>query len=679
MSLTTVAKQRLKQGQKVAEGEYIDLLDGVNEIEKLFDAYISLRDDEYVPDEKPAPLTTQVFKDYVRRIHDAIRSTDEAVDAFKTAKDGTLLNEKTPAMNYVDSVDMFGLQLVAGKLVKTVHKVQSGTVSIPSWPLLTGLKLHKFKTFRERMDKVLEALTTRKFICKALFMDEVPMMTRISMQPEEEAKKKGTNKVTNTKRSGQVLYAKENMPKDGEPDTTRPGTGDGDEGDEADDEDTDKDMAPPPTKKRARGTRTPASVAVTINPGGRRSKKPTAARSAQTTDNTASIQPATPAASTPTQAGSSSEHAPSSAANGSNATITTSFTPINAGPSNQRAGAGTSAFNNTGGSVDTAASTPSSPMQTDGPSQSATPDSVTSRVPKQNNFVAFPVRVDHRPAMQVALSALPMGKGELYDAQKFSGPLGKPRVQYGNQIPQTARPGVKELPPAYSRGPYTLPQQPQIVQSPGQYLPQQYQSPGNYVTDQQAFYGYQQSGQRGCSLPQANQQFRTQNRQGSIAQVPPQGQLSQQDQVSAIQFNGQGAQLRHVGQAACYQHGDQAPGFQPNGRVANFQQNGQVASIQQHGPMASVQRNGRVAGIRLNGSHGCSIVNNYFHRPEAESSQALAITRGKDNQYMSYVPDPNNDHVFGDAKTLDDDQYMVLYDEFVKVSILPENASKVEC
>lgn len=619
-----MAKQRLKQGQKVAEGEYIDLLDGVNEIEKLFDAYISLRDDEYVPDEKPAPLTTEVFKDYVRRIHDAIRSTDEAVDAFKTAKDGSLLGSKTPAMIYVDSVDMFGVQLVAGRLVKTVHNVQSGTVSIPSWPLLTGLKLHKFKTFRERMDKVLEALTTRKFICKALFMDEVPMMTRISMQPEEEAKKKGTNKVTNTKRSGQVLYAKENMPKDGEPDTNTPGTGDGDEGEEADDEDTEKDMAPPPPKKRARYTRTPASVAVTINPGGRRGEKPTASRSAQP----------------------------------SNATIGSSFTPINASPSNQRAGAGASASNNTGQPVNTTESTPPSPMQTDGPSQPATPDPVTSRVPKQNNVIAFPVGIDHGPALQTALAGTPTGQSKLCGGSKFPGSLGKPATQYGN-----------EWPPAYSPGRYPLPQQPKKAQPSGQHFPQQYHSPGNYINDQQASHGLEKGSPQGYSRSQAYKQRQMQSTQG-ITQITPHGSVSQHSQVSGLHFNGHEPRIRHVGQSDFQQSGH-AAGFQPNGKVANFQLNGR---------MASMQHNGRIARIRLNGPHSY-VVNNYFQQPAAGSpaSQALPITQGADrhpshdrfmyyDQTVGHDQDPNYGQAIEYAKTLDDDQSEFPYHEYLHVS-----------
>lgn len=673
MSLTTVVKQRRIRGQKAAEGQYIDLLDDVDDIERLLEAYLSLRDEEHTPGEKPDPLTTEVFKDYVRRIHDAIRSTDEAVDAFNTAKDGTL--RKSPVMNYVDSVGMFEAQLIAGKLVKTVHRVQSGTISLPSWPVLTGLKLHMYKTFEDRMDKVLRTLETRKAVCKALFFEEVSMVKRVSMQPEEEAGKKGSNKTSNTKRSNQVVFAKDNMPKDEEADTATPGTGDREEG--ADHENTDKDMAPPPTKKtrRAPRTRTPASEAVTINPGARRGKKPTATPSAEEDiDDSASIQPDTPAASTPsnTGAGSSSQPAFSSAAQPSHNTGI-SFTPINAGPSNQRASAAASASNNTGRPVNTAPSAPSSPMQIDGPNQSATPGAVRYGVPKQTDVIACPVVVDHGPAMQAAIAALPRGKGELYDPNKFPGALGKSLVKYGGQRSRAAGPSVNELPPAYSPGPYSLPQQPQNVQSRGQYLPRQYQSPGNYFTDPTAFYGYQQSSQQGYSLPQANQQFRMQESQRSIAQVPPQGQLSQHDRGSAIQLNGPAPRLHHVGQAAGFQHSDQAPGLQPNGRVANFQQNGRVASIQQHGRMASIQRNGRVAGIRQSGTNSCSIVNNYFHRPEPESptSQALAKTRGRDSEYMSYEPDPKNNQVIGFPKILGDDEREFPFHEYVNVSTLP--------
>lgn len=729
MSVTAVViKDRLAQGEKAAPGEFIDLLDGVDEVEKLFQVYLSLRDEEHTPEEKPAPLTTEVMKSYVRLIYDAINSTDEAEDAFNMGMDGQL--KKTGAMKYVDVLNMFEVQVVAGRLVKTVHKVQSGTLSIPSWPILTALKLHKFKTFPDRMDKVIEALKIRKSICKALFFDELSMLQRVSLQPVEEANKKGTNAKTNFLRGTQLLFARENMPKDEKPGVAMPGRGDGELEQPANHEGNDEDMALPKSK---RARRTPADVAVTINPVSHRVKKPTAAGSAeQATDTDPAIQPAGPGAqasintdnctqSSKTTASDStntggcsiqpaSPAAPAPVNNGGPSQPTApreptfnntggngiAFTPINAGRSrqggfssasaptntsafNQHAKPGASASYNAGGPGQTAPSTPSIVKKTGGPSQPATPTPVKARGSKQgnNNLFVAPAFIDQNAQMQAALAAGPMAKGELLDTLKYPGPLGRPMAQYGDQGPQMAGPGVNERPPAYTPGTYYLPQQPQMAQWSGQYLPQQHQSPGNQSINQQASHGFHQGSPQRYSLPQANQQFQMQDPRGSIEQARPYGRISQQDQMSGIQLNSQGPR---------YQHVDQAAGFHPNGRVVNFQQNGRVASIQQNCRMASVQHNGRMAGIRLNGNHSY-IVNNYFQPPFAgyPDGQALPITQGEEDQYTDYeqateygqAMGPNQylkDHqAIGHAKTSDDEP--VDCREWLNVSILPSRTS----
>lgn len=640
MSLTTVVKQRRIQGQKAAEGQYIDLLDDVDDIEKLLEAYLSLRDEEYTPAVQPDPLTTEVFKDYVRRIHDAIRSTDEAVDAFNTAKDGSLLN--TPVMNYVDSVGMFEAQLIAGKLVKTVHRVQCGTVSIPSWPVLTGLKLHIYKTFEDRMDKVLRTLTTRKSVCKALFFEEVSMVTRVSMQPEEEASKKGSNNRSNQKRSNQVVFAKDNMPKDEEADTATPGTGDGDRQEGADHENTDKDMAPPPTKKtrRAPRTRTPASEAVTINPGGRRGKKPTATPSAEEDiDDSASTQPDTPAASTPSNTGASSTSQPafSSAAQPSHNTGI-SFTPINAGSSNQRASVAASASNNDGRPVSIAPSAPSSPMQTDGPVQPATPGAVRYGTPKQTNVTAFPVMVDHGPALRTALAALPKGKGKLYGNRKFPGPLGKPLAQYGDPNP---------LPP----GQRLLPQQPQQAQSPRQGLLQQYHSPSNNMnTEQGLSYGFQQSSPPSYSLSQEEEHLRMQGARDSFAQSPLHHKAPQHNRNTS-NHHGQGPIIQ-VGRTGSGQHSGQVARFQESTQTAGPQRNCQVTGLQ-HGLMPGMQQ-------RVSGS---SVVYNYF-QPRAPRPSG------------SWAPPLKIDQIHGNNRTLGNAQTLYGSQDSYIVGFSPERAAK---
>lgn len=693
MSATAaVVKDRLAQGDEAAPGEFIDLLDGVDEVEQLFEAYLSLRDQEHAPEEKPAPLTTEVMKSYVRLIYDAIGSTDEAEDAFNMGMDGQL--KKTGAMKYVDELKMLEVQLVGARLVKTVHKVQSGTLSIPSWPILTALKLHKFKTFPARMDRVIEALKVRKSICKAMFFDELSMLQRVAMQPDEEANKKGTNATGNIQRDHQLQFARDNMPKDGKPGTATSRRGDGELKKEADDDGMDEDMAPPKSK---RVRRTPADVAVTINPVSQRAKKKlTAAGSAgsaeQATDTDSAIQPAGPAAQASINIGNSTQSSniagsasiqPASPAapapinnsgpsqptasreptfnnTGGNGTV---FTPINAGRSRQSGLSSASAPTNGGGSGQTAPSTPSIFTKADVPSEPATTTPVKGRGSKQgnNNLFVAPAIVNQNAQMQAALAAGPMGKGELLDTLKYPGPLGRPMAQYGDQRPQTAALGVNELPPAYTPGIYYLPQQPQMAQSYGQYLPQQHQSPGNYSINRQASHRFQQGSPQRYRLPQANQQFQMQGPQGSITQARPYGRISQQDQMSGIQLNNQGPRSQHV---------DPAAGFQPDGRVVNFQQNGRVASIQQNCRMASVQHNGRMSRIRQNGSHSY-IVNNYFQPPFVgyQDSQALPITQGENDQYMDYdqtteysqAMGPNqylsNYQEIGHAKTSDDEHF----------------------
>lgn len=698
MSVTTaVVKDRLAQGDEAAPGEFIDLLDGVDEVEQLFEAYLSLRDQEHAPEEKPAPLTTEVMKSYVRLIYDAIRSTDEAEDAFNPGADGQL--KKTGAMKYVDELNMLEVQLVGARLVKTVHKVQSGTLSIPSWPILTALKLHKFKTFPARMDRVIEALKVRKSICKAMFFDELSMLQRVAMQPDEEANKKGTNATGNIHRDHQLQFARDNMPKKGKPATATPGRGGGELGQEANDDDMDEDMAPPKSK---RVRRTPADVAVTINPVSQRAKKKlTAAGSAgsaeQATDTDSATQPAYPAAQASINTGNSTQPSntagsaciqpaspatPAHANHGGPSQPTASREPINAGRSRQSGLSSASAPTNTGAFKQPAKPRASASNNAGGPSQPATPIPVKALASQHgnNNLFAGPALVDQNAQMLAALAAGPMGKGELLDTLKYPGPLGRPMAQYGDQRPQTAGPGVNELPPAYTPGIFYLPQQPQMAQSSGQYFPQKHQSPGNYLIDRQASHGFQQGRPQRNSLPQANQQFQMQGPRGSIAQARPCGRISQQDQMSGIQVNSQGPR---------YQHVDPAAGFQPDGRVVDSQQNGRVASIQQNCRMASVQHNGRMSRIRQNGSHSY-IVNNYFQPPFVgyQDSQALPITQGEDDQYVDYDQTTeysqamdrnqylNNDQAIGHAKTSDDEPFD--FKEWLNVSTPPGRASSME-
>lgn len=664
MSLTTVVKERIAQGETAPAGTYIHLVGKKDDVKDLWEAYLSIQDEMYTPEEDQGELTEEQYAHYVRLVHDAIRSTDKADDAFQKDIDGNVLEKQTAMMDFIDSVGMLEIQLIAGKLVTAVHNVQSGKMSVPGWPMLAGLRLHMFKTFRERMEKVIEVLTLWKAMCKDLFYTEMTWEKRIAMQPEEEADKKATNAGLNRKRKLEKNKAKKVIEENKKREAAALESNNEDNDNEGNDNDDQKDgsneatpASSKPGNKRAKRIKPDQFIAITSR--ARRGKKTKAAGSdEQATDTHATSQAAGLAAEASTNSNGSPQ--PSGAA----ASTTTSgggpiqsasptaSVPVNGDDSSQLAVSPAPASNHTGGSTQPSSGTTFVPINAGRSSQRSLPSTPapkkTGGLDQTNNIFAGAALVDHGPALRAALTAAPKGQGELIDTSKFPGPLGKPVAQYGN-----------ERPPAYSPRQYSLPQKPQKAQLSGQYFPQQNQPPGNYMTNQQDSHGFQQNTPQGYGVAHQNQQFRMQARQRRIAQVPPHGQISHQDQMSGIQLNG-GARHQQVGQTT---------GFQPSGRVANFQQNGRVAGIQQNCRMASVQHNGRMGHIRQSGSHSY-IVNNYFQHPfpDYPDSQALPTTQVEDAQYtrheqavaynqtMGRGQEPNNDQAVGYAKKLSDDE-----------------------
>jgi hypothetical protein len=140
MDPKAVVKQRLEEGRTA--GPYTELID-LHEVEQLANVYLTMNDGE--PDTSPPPesLTSQQFKHYVRLVYEAIKSTDMAVDAFNIEDRDT---HKSTPMKYIDSLNMFEIQLVAGKLVKTVHRLQGGTITTPSWLVVSSMKFHKYSS-----------------------------------------------------------------------------------------------------------------------------------------------------------------------------------------------------------------------------------------------------------------------------------------------------------------------------------------------------------------------------------------------------------------------------------------------------------------------------------------------------------------------------------------------------
>lgn len=567
MTLTEDSKRRLAQGEAAAPGAYIDLLDEVDDVDELFQAYMSLRDKK-IPAAQQTPLTTATLKHYVRLVHDAIRSTDEAQDAFSKDDNGNVIpNKKTAVMKYLDDVRMYEVQLIAARTIKTVHKVHNGTLMIPSWPALNGLKLCKYKTFDERMAKLIQSLKLWKSICKALFFDQVPMEVRLALQPEAEAKKKGSNSALNSNRDVQLKFAKKHMPKDDKPAT--PGAEDDAEDDNEDDhEDEDEAEEADDELTPARGTKRPR-VAISLTSGPRRGKISTPSRSTQPADSTGGpIQPSTPTASAPAFKPTSGSGQPSSGI---------AFVPINAG----------------------------------GPSQPATPASVSDDGQEQANLFAGPPFLDYGALAQGAFFTEPMGKDKLCETSK-------PTLAHsGNQGPQMAGSYINEWPPAYSPGQYIPAQQ---FQSPSLYYTPQPRTPGSQVAPQQASsHGFHQSGSPTLSVPQANQQPQKQESQGNFAQSPLRHQIPQHNEITGINH---GLGNIHHGETSSHQHkGKQA--FQTQKDVQmNSNPNWHMAGVQ--------------SGTRLNSPD--YVVNHYYplHAPGSLPGQVIPFGQDPNYGYMAY-------------------------------------------
>lgn len=687
MTSRAEVKQRVARGQQAAPGTFIDLLDDADGLDQLFHTYLSLQNGTYDPGEMAGVLTDDEFKRNVRLVHDAIRSTAEAEDAFKKDKNGRLV--KTPVMRYIDGVGMFEIQLVAGKLVKTVHGVQRGELLVPSWPTTSGLKLHNFGGFQQRMDSVIRSLKTRKAICKALFFEEVTMAKRVSMQPSEESDKKGQNTKTNQNRDEQLVFARKNMPKGKKPGTAATGTGAGDGGDDDDDDNDDENASKesPPVRPAKRPRRAAAGDAVTLASSLQRRADCVAARLALPAVDTPGsaqpdTQPDTPSASVPTSAGGLSQPglapapapeptpaaAPTAAPTAAPATAPapaqvstvatgTAFKPINAAAINQRAQPAAPASGDAAGQVEAAPDASPDAMDTDDPNCLTTPNPAKISGSKHADLFVGPAFIDQAAQVKAAFAGTPMGQGGLSHDKKFPDPFGEFCTLFDDQEP----------PPAYTPAGNFLPQQPQRVQSPGQYLPQQYRPLDNYASNQRDSNGSQQNSPPGFGIPQPNQESQMRGSENSIAQGSPHSKISQNQ--SGININGR------------------VHRSQPNSHAADSQPSGKVANFQQSGRMPSIQHN----AIRQSGSHSY-IVNNYFQHPkpfESLASDILAITQGADDPYpprfeqaIGYDEtigrDQNFDgYVHGYAKTLPDDEAEDNCQGPLVVSVLLARISKI--
>lgn len=642
MSLTAEVKHRIVQGEQAAAGTYIPLIGNKGEASKLWEAYLSIQDDKFTPEEKPGELTEEQYQSYVRRIHDAVRSTDRAYDAFQTDihgntitqqdKQGNAVKTQTGMMNFLDSIKMFELQLVAGKLVTTIHNVQAGKLSIPGWPMLAGLGVHKYKTFPDRMDAAIETLTLWKACCKDLFYTEMTWDKRLAMQPKEEGNKKAANANLNLGRK----IAKEEAKKLKEENKKRQAAALGtDEEDNDNQNDASKEATPAPTKSAParKRQRTKPTDFITISARDRLGKKATAESSAEPVAKADdATQPVDPPAQAPintdvaneavvvpavsmagnsggsTQPAASPTPAPNTNGRSTQPSHGTTFVPINARRSHQSTPSSVPASNNTGSPKQRAPSTPSSTMK-------------TATLKQTTDVFAGPAMVDHGPAIQAALAAEPMVQSEFDDTSKFAGPLGKPTAQYGNQGP--LKPGQ-----------VSLPQQSQRAQSPGQDLPPQYESPGNHVTARQGWSHGLDPGSRRFDSFGALYEHYVQGSRGALG-APYHHHVPQNDQVTGIHW-GQG-NVQHGNNAARFQEDGKITGS-PHGQMAGTQRNPQFSGRIEHGQMSSVH-----------GQLNSYVVNNYYQ------SQVPGDLASQDHDFLT-TPCYAGDQKTGYEQEGDDDQ-----------------------
>ncbi|KAL1854501.1 hypothetical protein Daus18300_011422 [Diaporthe australafricana] len=268
------AKKRLEKGKKATPGSYTSLINNVDEIDQLLVGYLQLQDETVKSSATTGTLTPTKFQHHVQACYDAIKSTAKAEDAFQ-GNGGDTQRIPSTATKFLNGLNPFEIQLIAGLLVKTVFKMQSGELCIPGWPQLSTLKYEKFASFDNRMSAVVTSLEHSKALCKNLFSGHLTWEKRIAMQPAAEAKTKGTNNIVNAKRNDQVSYAKKNMPEAGRRGSSTAGMDNQGENNEA--EPTVATMRP---KKKARSAAQKNSIP--IKPWGRGSVATGSAKTSST-------------------------------------------------------------------------------------------------------------------------------------------------------------------------------------------------------------------------------------------------------------------------------------------------------------------------------------------------------------------------------------------------------------
>lgn len=207
------------------------------------------RQNDPLTDVDDAPTTAQERVGLLQELVEAMTSTGEAADAFKTNKNG--LKEPSAALAFITSLKDLELEIVAWKLLRTVLDAQSGNYLVPSWGGKNKYFAAKYTSFRARFDYVLNNLRQSKSLTKNLFDTEPTWIKRIAINPEKEQGRKAQNEKVNQKRNQQVEFANRHMSKEKSPQSAgkRPST------------ENALDSPRPAKRLQAQGPATPGSVA----------------------------------------------------------------------------------------------------------------------------------------------------------------------------------------------------------------------------------------------------------------------------------------------------------------------------------------------------------------------------------------------------------------------------------
>lgn len=125
------------------------------------------------------PRSPEHLQACVAMIVDAVR------DASRT---DTRLPKDTQedALRFLLSLRPFEVHMIAWKLLQSTIQAQQGACFRTSWGKYP-LAIEEFKTFQERFHALITALKTSKYLCRAIFGTQLPLIHIIALNPTLEA------------------------------------------------------------------------------------------------------------------------------------------------------------------------------------------------------------------------------------------------------------------------------------------------------------------------------------------------------------------------------------------------------------------------------------------------------------------------------------------------------------